>query len=157
MADTFFWGSDIFSRATRWLLVNTGTTFNLVLPLLLLLFGLALGQSHSQNFLLHFFLIQTLSTEPRWLPSISVVVFFSALGVGGLSSLGLLDRTEQAGTSMIQVKFPNKLYNATIKGRRIFDEEFSECRNKHREHRRTCRASKQKSGSARWARSLLQL
>lgn len=71
--DTFFWGSDIFSRATRWLLVNTGTTFNLVLPLLLLLFGLAL-----------------------------VVVFFSALGVGGLSSLGLLDRTEQAGTSMIQ-------------------------------------------------------
>ena len=55
MADTFFWGSDIFSRATRWLLVNTGTTFNLVLPLLLLLFGLALGQSHSQNFLLHFF------------------------------------------------------------------------------------------------------
>ena len=65
MADTFFWGSDIFSRATRWLLVNTGTTFNLVLPLLLLLFGLALGQSHSQNFLLHFFLIQTLSTEPR--------------------------------------------------------------------------------------------
>ena len=43
--------------------------------------------------------------------SISVVVFFSALGVGGLSSLGLLDRTEQAGTSMIQVKF------AKIKGR----------------------------------------
>ena len=50
---------------------------------------------------------------------------------------------------------PKKLYNATIKGRRIFDEEFSECRNKHREHGRTCRASKQKSGSARWAKSLL--
>ena len=43
IADTFFWGSDIFSRAARWLLVNTGTTFNLVLPLLLILFGLALG------------------------------------------------------------------------------------------------------------------
>ena len=34
-----------------------------------------------------------------------MVAFFSALGVGGLSSLGLLDRTEQAGTSMLQVKF----------------------------------------------------
>ena len=42
-----------------------------------------------------------------------VVAFFSALGVGGLSSLGLLDRTEQAGTSMLQVK----LFKAKIKGR----------------------------------------
>ena len=40
-----------------------------------------------------------------------MVAFFSALGVGGLSSLGMLDRTEQAGTSMLQVKF---LYNEKI-------------------------------------------
>merc|ERR1712223_270846 len=71
--DTFFWGNDIISRTTRWLLLNTGTTFNLLLPLFLVIFGLLL-----------------------------VVAFFSALGVGGLSSLGLLDRTEEAGTSMIQ-------------------------------------------------------
>ena len=31
------------------------------------------------------------------------MAFFSALGVGGLSSLGLLDRTEEAGTIMLQV------------------------------------------------------
>ena len=36
------------------------------------------------------------------------MAFFSALGVGGLSSLGLLDRTEEAGTSMLQVEFIQK-------------------------------------------------
>ena len=51
MADTFFWGSDIISRATRWLLINTGTTFNLLVPLLLILLGLALGQIHSSDYL----------------------------------------------------------------------------------------------------------
>ena len=45
ISDTFFWGSDIISRTTRWLLVNTGTTFNLLLPLLLVLLGLGLGQN----------------------------------------------------------------------------------------------------------------
>ena len=45
ISDTFFWGSDIISRTTRWLLVNTGTTFNLLLPLLLILLGLGLGQN----------------------------------------------------------------------------------------------------------------
>ena len=41
--DTFFWGNDIISRTTRWLLLNTGTTFNLLLPLFLVIFGLLLG------------------------------------------------------------------------------------------------------------------
>ena len=38
------------------------------------------------------------------------MAFFSALGVGGLSSLGLLDRTEEAGTSMLQVEFIQKKF-----------------------------------------------
>ena len=120
MADTFFWGSDIISRATRWLLINTGTTFNLLLPLLLILLGLALGQIHSSNYLSCLLLIKFL----YFLFSIFVVMtfcnlvvaFFSALGVGGLSSLGMLDRTEQAGTSMLQVKFS---CNEKTKGRRF--------------------------------------
>ena len=115
MADTFFWGSDIISRATRWLLINTGTTFNLLVPLLLILLGLALGQIHSLDYLscllLIIFLYFLFSIFVVMTFCNLVVAFFSALGVGGLSSLGLLDRTEQAGTSMLQVKF---LYNAKI-------------------------------------------
>ena len=152
MADTFFWGSDIFSRATRWLLVNTGTTFNLVLPLLLLLFGLALGQSHSQNCNSNF-----VNRTPMTSFNFSGGIFLRTWR--GWPLQPWLAWPDWAGWHFHDpgeiYTIPKKLYNATIKGRRIFDEEFSECRNKHREHGRTCRASKQKSGSARWAKSLL--